>query len=190
MTLSAQPSPRGATLLEKMRSSRPRVIFALDATASREATWDLASQLQSKMFEEAAGLEVQLLYYRGPDEVRTNGNPSVDPDPQDTRVCHQRQVGTVQSGLQKGTPWADPYAAVDVQRYGADTRRQRLVRRRAVEICDPRVPHFGSSAHERGCATVEFRHPADEDRTFRSVQRSGKVKVILDCPEMGKHVAP
>jgi hypothetical protein len=70
MTLSAQPSPRVATLLEKMRSSRPRVIFALDATASREATWDLASQLQSKMFEEAAGLEVQLLYYRGPDEVR------------------------------------------------------------------------------------------------------------------------
>jgi hypothetical protein len=69
----AQPSPRVAALLEKMRSSRGRLIFSLDATASREATWDLASQLQSQMFEEAAkigGLEVQLLYYRGLDEVR------------------------------------------------------------------------------------------------------------------------
>jgi hypothetical protein len=73
MTLPAQASPRVAALLEKIRRSRGRLIFAIDATASREATWDMASQLQARMFEEAAkigGLDVQLVYYRGADEVR------------------------------------------------------------------------------------------------------------------------
>jgi hypothetical protein len=67
------PSPRVAALLEKTRRNRGRLIFAIDATASRENTWDMAAQLQSQMFEEAAkigGLDVQLVYYRGHDEVR------------------------------------------------------------------------------------------------------------------------
>jgi hypothetical protein len=44
------------------------LIFALDATYSRQATWDTAAQLQAEMFREAAaigGLNVQLVYYRG-----------------------------------------------------------------------------------------------------------------------------
>jgi hypothetical protein len=56
-----------------MQHSRGRLIFALDATASREPTWDLASQLQATMFEEAAkvgSLDVQLIYYRGENDVR------------------------------------------------------------------------------------------------------------------------
>ena len=47
---------------------RGRLIFALDATASRQPTWDRACQLQGQMFRETAslgGLEVQLCYYRG-----------------------------------------------------------------------------------------------------------------------------
>jgi len=47
---------------------RGRLIFAMDATASREPTWDQASQLQAAMFNATAdlgGLEVQLVYYRG-----------------------------------------------------------------------------------------------------------------------------
>jgi hypothetical protein len=73
MTVPAQLSPRVAALLKKARASRGRLIFALDATASRESTWDMAAQLQARMFEEAAkigGLDVQLVYYRGVDEVR------------------------------------------------------------------------------------------------------------------------
>ncbi len=68
-------SPRVAALLEKTRRSRGRLIFALDATASRERTWDMAAQLQAAMFEEAAkigGLDVQLVYYRDTDEVRAS----------------------------------------------------------------------------------------------------------------------
>lgn len=45
-----------------------RLLFALDATASRQATWDVASQLQTDMFLSAqslGGLQVQLCYFRG-----------------------------------------------------------------------------------------------------------------------------
>ena len=44
------------------------LIIGLDATASREHCWDIATQLQSEMFQAAAsagGLEAQLVYYRG-----------------------------------------------------------------------------------------------------------------------------
>ena len=36
-------------------SGRGRLIFALDATMSRQPTWDLALGLQARMFEAAAG---------------------------------------------------------------------------------------------------------------------------------------
>lgn len=45
-----------------------RLIFALDATASREPTWDSACQLQGEMFQatgDLGGLAIQLCYYRG-----------------------------------------------------------------------------------------------------------------------------
>tara|TARA_R100001377_G_scaffold75707_1_gene52375 strand:- start:2377 stop:3078 length:702 start_codon:yes stop_codon:yes gene_type:complete len=45
-----------------------RLMFALDATASRERTWDQAMQLQAEMFlaaRDAGGLQVQLTYFRG-----------------------------------------------------------------------------------------------------------------------------
>jgi hypothetical protein len=73
MTSPTQVSPRVAALLKKIQATRGRLIFALDATASREPTWDMAAQLQASMFGEAAkigGLDVQLVYYRGPDDVR------------------------------------------------------------------------------------------------------------------------
>ena len=55
-----KPMPAGA--------QRGRLVIALDATASREPTWDRACQIQAEMFEVTAGLgglEVQLAYYRG-----------------------------------------------------------------------------------------------------------------------------
>jgi hypothetical protein len=47
---------------------RGRLIFGLDATASREATWGLARELQADMFRKAAPigqLECQLVFYGG-----------------------------------------------------------------------------------------------------------------------------
>ncbi|MCW5697985.1 MAG: VWA domain-containing protein [Bauldia sp.] len=52
-----------------------RLIFALDATMSRQPTWDLACRLQGEMFREAGkvgGLDVQLVYYRGFGECRAS----------------------------------------------------------------------------------------------------------------------
>ena len=53
---------------------RGRLMFALDATASRKPTWGIARDLQTKMFREVAPvgkLDVQLVYYRG-GECRTS----------------------------------------------------------------------------------------------------------------------
>ena len=47
---------------------RGRLLFAMDATASRGPTWDRACQIQGEMFSETAalgGLDIQLCYYRG-----------------------------------------------------------------------------------------------------------------------------
>ena len=59
-----------AALTPRLKPSgeRGKLIFAMDATASREATWDHACQLQAEMFTQTAalgGLEIQLCYYRG-----------------------------------------------------------------------------------------------------------------------------
>jgi hypothetical protein len=54
---------------------RGRLIFALDATMSRQPTWDLAQGLQARMFQVAAGhggLAVQLVYFRGYNECRAS----------------------------------------------------------------------------------------------------------------------
>ena len=56
-------------------AARGRLIFALDATMSRQPTWDLACELQSEMFDAAAavgGLSVQLVYFRGVGESRAS----------------------------------------------------------------------------------------------------------------------
>lgn len=48
--------------------ARGRLVFALDATMSRQPTWDLACNLQAAMFDAAGsigGLNVQLVYFRG-----------------------------------------------------------------------------------------------------------------------------
>src|SRR5882724_2242123 len=54
---------------------RGRLIFALDATMSRQPTWDTACRLQGEMFREAGaigGLDVQLVYFRGLAECRAS----------------------------------------------------------------------------------------------------------------------
>jgi hypothetical protein len=56
--------------------SRGRLVFALDATLSRQPTWDMACALQADMFREAAALgslDVRLVYYRGFNECRATG---------------------------------------------------------------------------------------------------------------------
>lgn len=52
-----------------------RLVLALDATMSRQPTWDLACSLQGEMFDavgKAGGLSVQLVYFRGIGECRAS----------------------------------------------------------------------------------------------------------------------
>ncbi|SFJ66943.1 hypothetical protein [Bradyrhizobium sp. Gha] len=56
--------------------AKGRLIFALDATMSRQPTWDMACALQADMFREAAALgslDIRLVYYRGFNECRATG---------------------------------------------------------------------------------------------------------------------
>jgi hypothetical protein len=83
----AKPSSRPEidAFLDKVKSLGPaatvagkrgRLVFALDATMSRQPTWDTACALQADMFREAAsigGLDIQLVYFRGLNECRASG---------------------------------------------------------------------------------------------------------------------
>jgi hypothetical protein len=56
-------------------NAKGRLVFALDATMSRQPTWDIACRLQADMFAETAaigGLAVQLVYFRGLAECRAS----------------------------------------------------------------------------------------------------------------------
>ncbi|MEO0542570.1 MAG: VWA domain-containing protein [Pseudomonadota bacterium] len=63
---------------EQIRPStdgKGRVVLALDATMSRQPTWDLAVEIQGKMFEAvstATPLQMQLVYFRGFGECRAS----------------------------------------------------------------------------------------------------------------------
>jgi len=59
---------RKAAITAQPNKRRGRLIFALDATASRQPTWDRACHLQNDMFIETAsmgGLLIQPVWYRG-----------------------------------------------------------------------------------------------------------------------------
>lgn len=54
---------------------RGRLVFAMDATASREPTWDRACHIQGEMFkatDQLGGLEVQLVFFRGFGECKSS----------------------------------------------------------------------------------------------------------------------
>jgi hypothetical protein len=56
-------------------TARGRLVFAMDATMSRQPTWDMALGLQAQMFEcvkAVGGLDVQLVYFRGAGECRAS----------------------------------------------------------------------------------------------------------------------
>src|ERR1044072_4717259 len=67
--------------LEQVKTLKPRdegrgrLIFAMDATMSRQPSWDLALDLQSDMFaavKTVGGLDVQLVYFRGFSECQAS----------------------------------------------------------------------------------------------------------------------
>lgn len=86
-----QPSTEGdvSSFLEKVKTmavgaakGEGRLIFAMDATMSRQPTWDRALSIQASMFSEtkkAGPLQVQLVYFRGYNECKAS-RWVMDPD--------------------------------------------------------------------------------------------------------------
>jgi hypothetical protein len=63
------------TPAHKTLGQRGRLLFAMDATASRQPSWDMAARIQGEMFHETAalgGLEIQLAFYRGFGEFKAS----------------------------------------------------------------------------------------------------------------------
>ena len=96
---AASARPEIDAFIERVRSlgpatgsgARGRLIFALDATMSRQPTWDTACALQADMFREAAsigGLDIQLVYFRGLGECRASG-----------WVAQTEKLGQLMSGI-------------------------------------------------------------------------------------------
>lgn len=66
---------RAIPLARSEPGKRGRLVFAMDATMSRQPTWDRALHIQSEMFtvtEAIGGLDVQLVYFRGFQECRAS----------------------------------------------------------------------------------------------------------------------
>lgn len=71
-----------SSFLAKVKAADPvvakgqgRLVFAMDATMSRQPTWDRAMSIQGQMFQsagKAGGLAVQLVYFRGFNECRAS----------------------------------------------------------------------------------------------------------------------
>jgi hypothetical protein len=61
--------------LQASGTGHGRLIFAMDATMSRQPSWDLALELQADMFKAVkavGGLDVQLVYFRGFNECQAS----------------------------------------------------------------------------------------------------------------------
>ncbi len=111
-----------ATAPARPAGGRGRLMFAMDATASRQPTWDRAIRIQGEMFEATSalgGLDVQLVFYRGFRECRSS--PWLSSGPELTRrmsgvfcLGGQTQIGRVLDHAIKQTRLAKVDALVFV----------------------------------------------------------------------------
>lgn len=66
---------RSRPIPQQNGTNRGRLVFAMDATLSRQPTWDTACHLQGQMFAETSaigGLDVQLMFFRGFNECKAS----------------------------------------------------------------------------------------------------------------------
>lgn len=144
-----------------------RLILALDATMSRQPTWDLACSLQAEMFDaagKAGSLDVQLVYFRGFGECRSSKFVGDTGSLKDLMVridCRggHTQIGKVLSHTLKETA----RQAVDALVYIGDAMEESIddLANKAGELGLRRVPVF---------LFQEGRDPTAE-KAFREIAR-------------------
>lgn len=151
-------------------SGRGRLLFALDATMSRQPTWDLACSLQSQMFEAVAktgGLDVQLLYFRGFGECRSSkwvSNAKALADLMTGIDCRggQTQIGKVFAHVRK----EQKKRKIDAVIYVGD----------AMEEDVDKLAHRAGEVGLLGCPMFLFQEGRDgrAERAFREFARLTK----------------
>ena len=159
-----------ADLKKRAPVSRGRLIFALDATASRQPTWDAASALTADMFREVGGiggLEMQLVYYRGMGECKASRwfSNSIDLTNAMTRiacVAGLTQIGKIRSQAQRETKLLKVSALVFVG--DAMEENPDILVHAASELGRLSVPAF----------MFQEGNDRDVERTFRDIARLTK----------------
>jgi hypothetical protein len=146
---------------------RGRLIFALDATASREPTWDRAAKVQGQMFLEAeklGGLEVQLVYYRGFSECRAS-----------RWVSHPAELVRLMTGVMCR---AGETQIGRVLRHAAREAKAKRVHALVFvgDCCEENIDGLGRLAGELGllgCRAFVFQEGADPQatRAFRDIAK-------------------
>ena len=146
---------------------RGRLVFALDATMSRQPTWDTACRLQADMFSEAAaigGLDVQLVYFRGLGECRAS-----------RWVCDPRQLASLMEKIDcRGGHTQIGKVLAHVRRETEKAKVQALVF--VGDAMEEAVDHLCATAGELGLLGVPafvFQEGGDAiaEQAFREIAR-------------------
>ena len=174
-----------AAFLDRARKPKGqgRLIFALDATMSRQPTWDRAMHLQSGMFDAAAGLgtlDIQLVYFRGFKECRASrwvSNADGLRGLMERIECRggQTQIGKVLKHAVKERRAGGASALVFI----GDAMEEKVdaLCQTAGELGMLKVP----------CFMVQEGRDADTERAYREIARlSGGAHVRLDGTSAGR----
>ena len=143
--------PHLEELFEKLDPAKPaRVVFAVDATASRQATWELATRLTAEMFKAVGGLELQLVFYRGERECVASRWMSDAASLSATMACVRCDAGPTQIGRV-------------LAHARTENRRQKLAAVILIsDACEEDPGALYASARELGVPTFLFQEGTDE----------------------------
>jgi len=144
-----------------------RLLFAMDATASREPSWDMAARIQNEMFEatrDIGGLAVQLAFFRGFGEFKVSGWQS------DPKAIHR---------LMNGVFCLAGQTQVEKVLKHARNEATRSAVRAVVYVGDcfeENLDHVGQVAGELGLLGVPVfmfheGHDPDGERAFRHIAK-------------------
>ncbi len=154
------------TLTPSVNEGRGRLIFVMDATMSRQPTWDMALTLQSSMFtavKDVGGLDVQLMFFRGLNECKASRWVS-DPDQLATLMRGVRcQGGLTQLGRTLGAARDEAIAKkVNALVYVGDAMEENIdqVCARAGELALLGVPVFLFQEGHDPRASIAFKEIA------------------------------
>jgi len=144
-----------------------RLIFALDATMSRQPTWDMACALQADMFKEAGaagGLKMRLIYYRGLAECRAT-----------SWISDSQKLSTLMSGIQcRGGHTQIGKVLADARREATASGVRALVF--VGDAMEEKLDDLCATAGELGllkvpCFMFQEGHDAIAEQAFREIAR-------------------